>query len=66
MFNSEEREFKKFKEINREHRRANIKSVLYYSVYYPVSEVIQALGIGLDCMVWRKRNDPGIYNDLGT
>lgn len=50
IFNSEEREYKKFKEINKEHKAANIKSVLYYSVYYPVSEVIQALGIGL--IVW--------------
>ena len=50
IFNSEEREYEKFKEINKEHRRANIKSVLYYSIYYPVSEVIQALGIGL--IVW--------------
>lgn len=50
FFNSEKREFQKFKEINQEHRRANIKSVLYYSIYYPVSEVIQALGIGL--IVW--------------
>lgn len=50
IFNSEDREHKKFKEINKEHRRANIKSVMYYSVYYPVSEVIQALGIGL--IVW--------------
>lgn len=50
IFNSEEREYKKFKEINREHRRANLKSVLYYSVYFPVAEVIQAAGIGL--LVW--------------
>ena len=50
LFNSEEREYKKFKDINKEHKKANIKSVLYYSVYYPVSEVIQALGIGL--IVW--------------
>ena len=50
IFNSETREYEKFKEINKEHRRANIKSVLYYSIYYPVSEVIQALGIGL--IVW--------------
>ena len=50
IFNSEDREFEKFKEINTEHKRANIKSVLYYSIYYPVSEVIQALGIGL--IVW--------------
>ncbi len=50
IFNSEKREYKKFKDINKEHRTAHIKSVLYYSVYYPVSEVIQALGIGL--IVW--------------
>lgn len=50
IFNSEEREHKKFKEINEEHRRANIRSVMYYSVYFPVAEVIQALGIGL--LVW--------------
>ncbi len=50
IFNSEEREYEKFKEINKEHRRANLKSVLYYSVYYPVAEVIQAAGIGL--VVW--------------
>ncbi|WP_255397235.1 ABC transporter ATP-binding protein [Reichenbachiella sp. 5M10] len=50
IFNSEEEELRKFKEINREHRRANIKSVLYYSIYFPVAEVIQAVGIGL--VVW--------------
>ncbi len=50
IFNSEEREFDKFKDINLEHRKANIKSVLYYSVYFPVAEVIQAVGIGL--VVW--------------
>lgn len=50
IFSSEEREFKKFKEINREHRRSNIRSVMYYSVYFPVAEVLQAAGIGL--IVW--------------
>lgn len=50
IFNSEKVEHEKFKEINEEHRRANLKSVMYYSVYYPVSEVIQAIAIGL--IVW--------------
>jgi len=50
IFNSEKVEYEKFKEINEEHRRANLKSVLYYSVYFPVAEVIQAVGIGL--IVW--------------
>lgn len=50
VFNREEREFEKFKEINREHRKAHLKSVLYNSIYFPVAEIIQAMGIGL--VVW--------------
>ena len=50
IFNAEKREFDKFKEINDEHKKANIRSVMYYSVYFPVAEVIQAAGIGL--VVW--------------
>lgn len=50
VFNREEREYEKFKAINKEHRRAHLKSVLYYSIYYPVAEIIQAIGIGL--VVW--------------
>lgn len=50
IFNREQREYEKFKDINREHRKAHIKSVLYYSIYFPVAEIIQAIGIGL--VVW--------------
>lgn len=50
IFNSEAREYEKFEKINKEHRRANIKSVMYYSVYFPIAEIIQATGIGL--VVW--------------
>ncbi|MDQ3393794.1 MAG: ABC transporter ATP-binding protein/permease, partial [Bacteroidota bacterium] len=50
IFNSEEKEYGRFREINEEHKKANLKSVLYYSVYFPVAEVIQAAGIGL--VVW--------------
>lgn len=50
IFNREEREFEKFKEINREHRKAHLKSVFYNSIYFPVAEIIQAVGIGL--VVW--------------
>jgi ATP-binding cassette subfamily B multidrug efflux pump len=59
IFNSEKREYKKFKAINEEHRKANIRSVLYYSVYFPVAEIIQELGIGL--VVWYGAK--GIIND---
>ena len=50
IFGSEKREFNKFKEINKEHRAAHLKSVLYYSVYFPVAEIIAAMGVGL--LVW--------------
>ncbi|MBX2961476.1 MAG: ABC transporter ATP-binding protein [Cyclobacteriaceae bacterium] len=50
IFASEKREFEKFKKINEEHKQANLRSVLYYSIYYPVAEIIAAAGIGL--LVW--------------
>lgn len=50
VFNREQREYEKFKSINREHRKAHINSVLYYSIYFPVAEIIQAIGTGL--VVW--------------
>lgn len=50
IFASEKREFEKFKQINNEHKHANLRSVLYYSIYFPVAEIISAAGIGL--LVW--------------
>ncbi|GAB3635489.1 ABC transporter ATP-binding protein [Hymenobacter arcticus] len=50
IFNNEDREYRKFKAINQEHTKANIKSVLYYSIYFPVAEVLGAIGVGL--LVW--------------
>lgn len=50
VFNNEDREYEKFRQINNQHRKSNLKSVLYYSVYFPVAEVIQAIAIGL--IVW--------------
>jgi len=50
IFSSEKLEYERFKEINDEHKQAHLKSVMYYSVYFPVAEVIQATGIGL--LVW--------------
>jgi ATP-binding cassette subfamily B protein len=50
IFNAEEIEYQNFEKINAAHRDANNKSIFYYSVYYPVIEVISALGVGL--VVW--------------
>ena len=50
IFGSQKKEFEKFKEINKEHLDSNLKSVTYYSIYFPVAEIIAAMGIGL--LVW--------------
>jgi ATP-binding cassette subfamily B protein len=50
IFDVQKQEFDKFTSLNLEHRNANIKSILYYSVYFPVADVISALGVGL--IVW--------------
>lgn len=50
IFSSEKLEYDRFKEINDEHKQAHLRSVMYYSIYFPVAEVIQATGIGL--LVW--------------
>jgi len=50
LFGSEQKEFEKFKDINKEHRDSNLRSVLYYSIYFPVAEIISAMGMGI--LVW--------------
>lgn len=50
IFNREREEYKRFKSINSMHRDANIRSVMYYSVFFPVVEIITALATGL--VVW--------------
>lgn len=46
-FAAEKREQKKFDEINKEHRNANIKAIFAYSVFFPIVEIILALSMGL-------------------
>ncbi len=50
MFNREEQEYNKFTEINDKHRKANIRSIWYYSVFFPVVEILSATSIAL--IIW--------------
>ncbi|MCU0416249.1 MAG: ABC transporter ATP-binding protein/permease [Cytophagaceae bacterium] len=50
LFTAEHREYTKFKEINAQHRDANLDSVKYYSIYFPVAEFIGSLGLIL--LMW--------------
>lgn len=50
IFNSERIEAQKFRGINDVHRKANIRSIWYYSIYFPVADILAAAGTGL--VVW--------------
>jgi len=50
IFNAEEKQMETFKSINREYTQANINSIFYYAVFFPVVEIISAVALGL--MVW--------------
>ncbi len=47
IFNREKVELEQFKEINKKHRAAHIKSVWAYSIFFPVVENLSALSIAL-------------------
>lgn len=49
-FSAENREFGKFRNINKDHRKANIDAIFAYSVFFPIVEIILAISLGL--MVW--------------
>ena len=50
IFNKEEQEVEKFDTINEKYKKANLDSIFYYAVFYPVVEIISALSLAL--MVW--------------
>jgi ATP-binding cassette subfamily B multidrug efflux pump len=50
IFNVENKEQKKFTDINVQLRDANIRGIWYYSLFFPAVEILLAVAIGL--MVW--------------
>lgn len=50
IFNAEQQEGEKFREVNRDYTKANLDSVFYYAVFYAVVEIIAAATLGL--MIW--------------
>ncbi len=49
-FAAEDKEFNKFRRINREHRNANVNAIFAYSVFFPLVEIVLATSMGL--LVW--------------
>lgn len=47
LFNAEAKAERRFAEINDEYRKANIETIFYYSVFYPLVDFIGAVGIAV-------------------
>lgn len=50
IFNAEGKSLKKFARINEEYRRANIDTIFYYAVFFPLVDLIGATGVAL--IIW--------------
>lgn len=54
IFRKEADEEAKFRAINREYTQANLNSIFYYAIFFPVIELISAISAGL--MIWYGAN----------
>lgn len=50
LFNAEKKVQKKFQEINDDYREANIETIYYYAIFYPLVDFIGAVGIAV--VIW--------------
>jgi ATP-binding cassette subfamily B multidrug efflux pump len=50
IFNAEAKSLRRFAQINDEHRKANIDTIYYYAVFFPLVDFIGAIGIAL--IIW--------------
>lgn len=50
IFNREEKALRQFSEINEAHKQANIDTIFYYAVFYPLVNLISSAGIA--AIVW--------------
>ncbi len=50
LFNHEKIEYEKFVKINDKHTKANIRTVWYYSIFFPIAEILSSIAVGL--LVW--------------
>lgn len=50
LFNREKVEYQNFVEINKKHKEAHVKTVWYFSIFFPIAEILSSIAIGL--IVW--------------
>lgn len=51
LFNRQKEEYKKFEDINNDHKNAHIKAVWAYSIFFPIVEFLSSLSIAF-MLVW--------------
>lgn len=67
LFNREEIEKEKFRNINEKHQNAWLKTVWYNSIFFPIAEISYSIGIGLVVYFGVIQNiDNQILNDTGS
>ena len=50
LFNREKIEYENFIKINEKHKKAHIRTVWYYSIFFPIAEILSSIAVGL--LVW--------------
>ena len=50
VFGQEQKQIARFDRINREHLDANLQSIFYYAIFYPLLELVGALAVAL--IIW--------------
>jgi len=50
LFTRENIEYQNCKEINKKQKKAHVKTVWYYSIFFPIAEIVSSIAIGL--IVW--------------
>lgn len=50
LFNRERIEYENFNAINNKHKEAYVKTIWYFSIFFPIAEILSSIGIGL--IVW--------------
>ena len=50
IFNAERKSLKQFHDINDDYRNANIETIFYYAVFFPLVDLIGAIGVAL--IIW--------------
>ena len=50
LFNREKIEYEQFKDINDKHKKGYIKTIWYYSIFFPIAEILSSIAVG--AIVW--------------